>query len=89
MRFLITLEQTEAGFSVQAPDLAILTHGESIDTAKQAAIKAIQINLDAYEEAGQEVPKRKSVLTHLENPDFKDLLFTYVEVTDPKERLAA
>ncbi|MBI2877979.1 MAG: type II toxin-antitoxin system HicB family antitoxin, partial [Candidatus Tectomicrobia bacterium] len=70
-------------------DLAILTHGESIDAAKQAAIKAIQINLNAYKEAGQEVPERKSVLTHLENPDLKDLLFTYVEVTDPMERVAA
>lgn len=89
MRFMIVLEQTEAGFSVQVPDLAILTHGKSIDAAKHAAIKAIQINLDAYKEADQEVPERKSVLTHLENPDFKDLLFTYVEVADPKEKVAA
>lgn len=89
MRFLITLEQTEAGFSVQVPDLAILTYGESLDAAKQAAIKAIQINLDAYKEAGQGVPERQLVLTHLENPDFKDVLFTYVEVMVPKEKVAA
>ncbi|MFQ5454615.1 MAG: type II toxin-antitoxin system HicB family antitoxin [Nitrospirota bacterium] len=89
MRFLIMLEPTEAGFSVQVPDLAIVTYGESLDTAKQAAIKAIQINLDAYQEAVQEVPERKPVLTHLENPDFKDLLFTYVDVAETKERVAS
>lgn len=91
MRFLIMLEPTEVGFSVQVPDLAIVTYGESIDAAKQAAIKAIQINLEAYQEAGQEVPERKSVLAHLANPDFEDLLFTYVDVdvTEPKEKVAA
>jgi hypothetical protein len=35
------------------------------------------------------VPERKSVLTHLENPDFKDLLFTYVDVAEPGEKKAA
>jgi len=33
--------------------------------------------------------ERKSVLTHLENPDFKDLLFTYVDVTESREKIAA
>jgi predicted RNase H-like HicB family nuclease len=89
MRFLIVLEATEAGFSVQVPDLAIVTYGENIDEAKQAAIKAIQINLEAYQEAGQEVPVGKSVVTHLENPDFKDLLFTYVDAAGPREKVAA
>ena len=89
MRFLIMLEPTEAGFSVQVPDLAIVTYGESIEAAKQAAIKATQINLEAYHEAGQEVPEKRPVLAHLENPDFKDLLFTYVDVPKPKERVAA
>lgn len=89
MRFLIVLEPTEAGFSVQVPDLAIVTHGESINAAKQAATKAIRINLEAYGEAHQKVPESKSVLTHLENPDFKDLLFTYVDVTKPREKVAA
>ena len=37
MRFLIMLEQTETGFAVQAPDLAIATYGESIEAAKRAA----------------------------------------------------
>lgn len=86
MRFLIMLEAIETGFSVQVPDLAIVTYGDSIEAAKQAAVKAIEINLDAYREANQKVPERKSVLTHLENPDFKDLLFTYVDVTEPREK---
>jgi predicted RNase H-like HicB family nuclease len=64
MRFLVMLEPIETGFSVQVPDLAIVTYGESIEAAKQAAAKAIQINLDAYREANQKVPERKSVLTH-------------------------
>jgi predicted RNase H-like HicB family nuclease len=89
MRFLITLEATEAGFAVQVPDLAIVTFGENIDTAKQAAIKAIKINLEAYQEAGQHVPGKESILTHLENPDFKDLLFTFVDVSDSREKVAA
>lgn len=89
MRFLIMLEQTEAGFAVQAPDLAIVTYGESIEAAKRAACEAIQINLEAYQEAGQEVPESQAIERHLENPEFRDLLFTYVEVPEPKERIAA
>jgi hypothetical protein len=30
-RFLVMLEQNEAGFAVQVPDLAIVTYGESIE----------------------------------------------------------
>ncbi len=89
MRFLIMLEQTEAGFAVQVPDLAIVTHGETIETAKRAACEAIQVNLEAYRDAGQEVPDGQAVLSHLENPEFRDLLFTYVDVPEPKERIAA
>jgi predicted RNase H-like HicB family nuclease len=83
------LEQTEAGFSVQVPDLAIVTYGESIETAKRAASEAIQINLEAYREAGQQVPKEQDVSRHLGNPEFRDLLFAYVEVAEPKGRIAA
>ena len=89
MRYLIMLESTEAGFSVQAPDLAIVTHGKNIEDAKRAAIETILTNLEAYQEAGQEVPECQPVLKHLENPDFKDLLFAYVEVADSDERIAA
>jgi predicted RNase H-like HicB family nuclease len=76
MRFPIMLEQTETGFAVQAPDLAIATYGENIEAAKRAASEAIRINLEAYREAGQQAPERQSVSNHLENPEFRDLLFT-------------
>jgi predicted RNase H-like HicB family nuclease len=89
MRFLIMLEQTEAGFAVQVPDLAITTFGDDIDAAKKAAEDAIRINLDAYREAGQSVPEVGTVLRHLENPDFKDLLFAYVDVSQPEGKMAA
>ena len=89
MRYLIMLEQTETGFAVQVPDLAIIAHGESIEAAKQAAAAAIQSNLEAYQEAGQPVPERQSASRHLENPEFQDLLFAYVEVAGPKGRIAA
>ena len=45
MRYLIMLEQTEAGFAVQVPDLAIVAYGETIEAAKHAAGEAIQSNL--------------------------------------------
>jgi predicted RNase H-like HicB family nuclease len=51
------LEQTETGFAVQAPDLAIATYGENIEAARRAASEAIRINLEAYREAGQQVPE--------------------------------
>jgi len=89
MRFLIMLEQTDAGFAVQVPDLAIVTYGETIEAARQAACEAIQVNLEAYQEAGQAVPERQSVEHHLENPEFQELVFAYVEVPEPKERIAA
>jgi len=72
MQFLITLEETEFGFSVQVPDLAILTYGETIRLAKQSAVEAIQSNLNAYKETGQKVPDKKGLALHLENPDYKD-----------------
>ena len=89
MRYLIMLEQTEVGFAVQVPDLAIVTYGETIETAKQAACEAIQINLEAYREAGQAIPERQSIEHHLGNPEFQELVFAYVEVPEPKERIAA
>lgn len=89
MRYLILLEQTETGFAVQVPDLAITTYGESIEAAKRAAGEAIQANLEAYQEAGQRVPDGQAASRHLENPDFKDLLFAYVEVVGPKGKIAA
>lgn len=89
MRYLIILEQTETGFAVQAPDLAIATHGESIEAAKRAAAEAIQINLEAYQEAGLRVPEGQAASRHLENSDFRDLLFAHVEVAGPTGRIAA
>ena len=89
MRFLVMLEQTEAGFAVQAPDLAITTFGETIDAAKRAAAEAIRINIEAYREAGQQVPEGQTVSKHLENAEFRDLLFAYVDVAEPQRRIAA
>ena len=89
MRFLIMLEKTESGFAVQAPDLAIRTTGENIESAKHAAGEAIRSNLEAYREAGQPVPEAQSVSSHLENPEFRDLLFAYVDVNEPQGQIAA
>jgi len=47
MRLLIMLEQTDAGFAVQVPDLAIVTFGEDIEASKRAACEAFRINLEA------------------------------------------
>jgi len=76
-------EQTEAGFAVQVPDLAIVTCGESIEAAKRAAIEAIQVNLEAFRDAGQKVPEEQDASKHLANPEFGELLFAYVEVAEP------
>ncbi len=89
MRYPIVLEQTDAGFAVQVPYLAIVTYGETIEAAKQAASEAIRINVEAYREAGQAVPERQSVEHHLENPEFQELVFTYIEFPIPTERIAA
>ena len=89
MRFLVMLEQTETGFAVQVPDLAIMTFGADIEAAKRAAREAIQINLDAYREAGQRVPDEEPVARHLENPEFRDLLFAYNDVPGPTQKAAA
>ena len=83
------LEQTEAGFAVQVPALAIVTYGDTIEAAKRAASEAIQINLAAYREASQTIPERYPVEHHLENPEFQELVFAYVEVLEPKEQIAA
>lgn len=89
MRYLIMLEQTEAGFAVQVPDLAIVTYGDTIEAAKQAVCEAIQINLETYREVGKEVPESQSIEAHLENPELRELVFAYVEVQEPESRIAA
>ena len=89
MRLLIMLEQTEAGFAVQVPDLAIVTFGGDIEKAKSAASEAIRINLEAYRDAGLKVPDEQEVSAHLDNPEFRDLIFAYVNVAEPNERIAA
>ena len=88
-RFLIMLEQTETGFAVQVPDLAITTFGTDIEAAKRAAAEAIRINIDAYHESGQRVPDEEPIARHLDNPEFRDLLFAYIEVPGPQGRIAA
>jgi predicted RNase H-like HicB family nuclease len=89
MRLLIMLEQTETGFGVQVPDLAITTYGENIEAAKRAAKDAIRINREAYREAGQRIPEEQSVSRHPENPEFQDLLFAFVEIAEPTGKIAA
>ena len=89
MRFLIMLEQTDKGFAVQVPDLAITTYGENIEAAKRAASEAIRANLETYQKAGQRVPEGQAASHHLENPEFRDLLYAYVEVAGPKDKIAA
>lgn len=89
MRFLILLEQTEEGFAVQVPDLAVITVGKTLADAKIAAREAIRVNLDAYGEAGQPIPEGQPILNHLENPEFRDLFFAYIDVPAPKGIRAA
>jgi len=62
---------------------------EHIEAAKRAAAEAIQINFEAYGEAGQRVPDRQAVSRRLENPELQDLLFGYVEVPAPEGKIAA
>lgn len=89
MRYLIVVEPTESGFAVQVPDLAVVTHGPDIESARRAAVQAIRINLEAYAEAGQKVPAPQPAEIHLRDPGFKDLLFAYVDVAPPNRKAAA
>lgn len=89
MRYLIMMEQTEEGFAVQVPDLAVITHGRDVEEAKAAAALAIRVNLEAYGETGMPVPPPAPVKTHLDNPDFDGLLFAFVDVDMERERAAA
>jgi hypothetical protein len=70
MRFLIMLEQTETGFAVQAPDLAIATYGENIEAAKRAAGEAIRINLEPIEKPGSRCLKGKAFQSIWRIPKF-------------------
>jgi len=88
MRFFITLEKTDTGYSVQVPDLAIITYGKTIDDAKNEAADAIRINLESYYDAAIDVPFPLSPLKHIENPDFTDLLFAFVNVSEPEKNAA-
>lgn len=89
MRYLILLEQTETGFAIQVPDLAIMTVSETLAGARAAAREAIRVNLEAYEESGQPLPEKQPVHRHIEDPAFQDYLFAYVDVPAPKGIRAA
>lgn len=68
---------------------AQVAFGADVEAAKRAAAEATQINLDAYRDSGQRVPDVEPVARHLENPEFRDLLFAYVDVSGPTGRIAA
>ncbi len=89
MRYLIVLEPVETGFAVQVPDLAISTYGETLDSAKEAARDAISVNIEAYREAGQNLPDPMPLEYHFNNPEFGGLLFAYVDVLKAWEKMAA
>ncbi|QTA86038.1 type II toxin-antitoxin system HicB family antitoxin [Desulfonema magnum] len=89
MRYLIVLEPTESGFAVQVPDLAIITFGKTVEDARHVAAEAVKINLEAYREAGMAVPEKEPLQKHLENPDFAELLFAFVEVSKSATPIAA
>ncbi|MEO5923910.1 MAG: type II toxin-antitoxin system HicB family antitoxin [Bryobacteraceae bacterium] len=84
-RYLIMLEPLESGFGIQVPDLAISSHAPDIEAAKRAAAEAIRLNLEAYLDAGQTVPDPQPVVSHLTNPEFRELLFAYIEVATPDQ----
>lgn len=89
MRHMIVFEPTEYGVAIQVPDLAIIAHGEDFAAAHRAAYAAIQANIAAYRGAGLPVPEKNPVEQHPENPEFSDLLFAYVAVTEPREKITA
>ncbi len=80
MRYLIVIEPLDDGYAVQVPDLAVSTFGETLKKAKTAAKDAILANLETYHEIGQRPPLMQIPAVHLENPDFSEMLFMYVDV---------
>lgn len=82
------LEETSEGFAVQVPDLAIVTQGDDVEDAKRAAVEAIRINMETYEEIGKAIPKKRPALEHLTNPEFEGLLFGFVDVNHQEEAVA-
>ena len=89
MRYLIALEPVDGGFGIQVPDLAISAYAPTVEEARRVASRAIAENLACYRQDGQEPPPPQSAEVHLRDPDFADLLFAYINVDTPDERLAA
>jgi hypothetical protein len=50
---------------------------------------AIEVNLEVYRESGRRAPEITPASRHLENPEFHDLVFAYVDVSGPEEMAAA
>jgi len=69
--------------------MRILIMLEQTETGFAAQAPDLAIATEAYREAGQQAPEGQSVSSHLQNPEFRDLLFTYVEVDEPQGRMAA
>jgi len=66
MRCLNMLEQTEGGFAVQVPDLAVCTFVKDIEAAKRAAAEGIRINLRLTAKLDGKYPKGHTFRTTLE-----------------------
>ena len=60
MRFLVMLEQTETGFAVQAPDLAIVTSGETVEAAKRLPLRQFGLILKPIGKPGSRYRKDKA-----------------------------
>ncbi len=80
MHYLIVIEPLEDGYAVQVPDLAVSTFGDTLKKAKAAAREAIVANLETYQVLGQQPPPAQIPAIHLENPDFAEMLFAYIDV---------
>jgi predicted RNase H-like HicB family nuclease len=67
MKFLIVVEETDAGYSASSPDLpGCVATGDSPDEVEQAMREAIELHVDGMHAEGLEVPEPQSYATILD-----------------------
>jgi len=71
MRFLIMLEQTEAGFAVQAPDLAMPLTERTSKPLSARPVKRFASTSRPIEKPDSSYLKRKAFQTILRTPNFE------------------
>lgn len=81
MLYPICLEKVSDGYVVSVPDVpGCFSAGDTLEEAFKNVQEAIPFHIEGILEDGEEVPLPTALEGHTKNPEFKDCVFSVVDV---------